>query len=215
MRPRAFSHPSIAQRYAEVRKRYGFKVCLPCGESRSSNVRSRRPINRPSRKILSSAHLGVPLREAEFRTEQSCQPIARLFLGGGRTRKATSREIDLSPVSYHGTTVLHGQLGDLTLPSPYLIAKALELYPACRFKRIVFAGSVVRRGFDWRRYLRTNRVEHVLNYAAKGDWVVAWFPKLFEFLRIQDLGSASFESKSLADRWQVRFYQRRSRRSFG
>jgi hypothetical protein len=91
-----FSHPSIAQRYAEVRKRYGFKVCLPCGESRSSNVGSPRPINRPSRKILSSAHLGVPLREADFRTEQSCQPIARLFLGGGRTRKATSREIDPS-----------------------------------------------------------------------------------------------------------------------
>ncbi|MBV9674140.1 MAG: alpha/beta hydrolase, partial [Verrucomicrobia bacterium] len=35
----------------------------------------------------------------------------------------------------------------------YLVAKALELYPACRFKRIVFAGSVVRRNFDWQRYI--------------------------------------------------------------
>jgi pimeloyl-ACP methyl ester carboxylesterase len=89
----------------------------------------------------------------------------------------------------------------------YLIAKALELYPACRFTRIVFAGSVVRRGFEWRRYLG-RQVEHVLNYAAQGDWVVAWFPKLFEFLRIQDLGSAGFDGfrpESLADRWQVRF----------
>ena len=31
----------------------------------------------------------------------------------------------------------------------YLAAKALHDYPAAHFKHIVFAGSVVRRDYDW------------------------------------------------------------------
>ncbi len=73
----------------------------------------------------------------------------------------------------------------------YLIAKALKEYPAVRFEKIIFAGSVVRRGFDWTQF--EGRVEKVLNYIATADWVVAFFPKLFEHLRIQDLGSAGHD----------------------
>lgn len=73
----------------------------------------------------------------------------------------------------------------------YLVAKALEEYPAVQFERIVFAGSVVRQAFPWQNF--TDRVTAVLNYVATADWVVAFFPKLFEQLRIQDLGSAGHD----------------------
>ena len=80
----------------------------------------------------------------------------------------------------------------------YLVAKALEEYPACRFRHVVFAGSVVRRAYDWGRFLKSPpgvapRVEKILNYVATGDWVVAIFPGLFEFLPVQDLGSAGHQ----------------------
>lgn len=90
----------------------------------------------------------------------------------------------------------------------YLVAKALEEYAACRFKRIVFAGSVVRQSFQWNQYITSGRVHAVLNYVATGDWVVAFFPKLFEFFRIQDLGSAGFDGftgQHQASLWQVRY----------
>ncbi|MEN1834970.1 alpha/beta hydrolase [Pseudomonas lijiangensis] len=77
----------------------------------------------------------------------------------------------------------------------YLIAKALELYPCCKFENVVFAGSVVRVEYDWRKLLDANqpRVKNVLNLVATSDWVVAFFPKLFQFLGWQDLGSAGHD----------------------
>jgi len=100
----------------------------------------------------------------------------------------------------------------------YCLARALELYPCCQFGRIVFAGSVVRTGYDWDRFLprvdncihpakpaaakscqesargRHGQVGAVLNFVASSDWVVAWFPKLFQTaLPIQDLGSAGHD----------------------
>lgn len=77
----------------------------------------------------------------------------------------------------------------------YLLAKALELYPCCRFDRVVFAGSVVRRNYDWQRFLggRRPRIMGVLNFVATGDWVVAFFPKFFQFFGLQDLGSAGHD----------------------
>lgn len=77
----------------------------------------------------------------------------------------------------------------------YLLARALELYPCCRFERVVFAGSVVRRDYDWRRFLGgpQPRVRGVLNFVATGDWVVAFFPKFFQLFKLQDLGSAGHD----------------------
>ena len=48
----------------------------------------------------------------------------------------------------------------------YLLARALKLYPSCRFTNVVFAGSVVRRKFEWNRYIRADQVENVLNFVA-------------------------------------------------
>lgn len=87
----------------------------------------------------------------------------------------------------------------------YLLAKALEIYPCCRFDRVVFAGSVVRRSFDWDSFFvsrpcdRPPQVGSVLNLVATHDWVVAWFPKLFQWLGIQDLGSAGHDGFQVAE----------------
>ena len=84
----------------------------------------------------------------------------------------------------------------------YLAAQALHDYPAARFKRIVFAGSVVRRDYDWLKLIRRNpaapqdapRVSKVLNYVATRDWVVALFPKALQRLwRGANLGSAGHD----------------------
>lgn len=80
----------------------------------------------------------------------------------------------------------------------YLLARALQLYPCCRFEHVTFAGSVVSRRYDWRPALQSRRgappqVHAVLNFTATNDWVVAWFPKFFQVLRLQDLGSAGHD----------------------
>ncbi|MDF9616315.1 alpha/beta hydrolase [Pseudomonas entomophila] len=77
----------------------------------------------------------------------------------------------------------------------YLVAKALELYPCCKFTNVVFAGSVVRVGYDWANLLGSTppRVAKVLNFIATSDWVVAFFPKFFQFFKLQDLGSAGHD----------------------
>lgn len=82
----------------------------------------------------------------------------------------------------------------------YLLADALRNYPACRFKHVVFAGSVVRRDFDWSGFLpqpnQANdevRINKVLNYVATADWVVAIFPKGLQAVKWFDLGSAGHD----------------------
>ncbi|HSA82457.1 MAG TPA: hypothetical protein VLE23_16690 [Geminicoccaceae bacterium] len=80
----------------------------------------------------------------------------------------------------------------------YLLARALELCPAVRFRRIVFAGSVVPCRYDWRRFLPSDpagaatppQIEKIVNYVATADWVVAIFPHGLERLRLPDLGGA-------------------------
>jgi pimeloyl-ACP methyl ester carboxylesterase len=80
----------------------------------------------------------------------------------------------------------------------YLLARALTDYPAVRFTRVVLAGSVVRRDFDWLRQLNPEssdpRVTEVFNYVATRDWVVAIGAKAFQpFKFFFDLGSAGHD----------------------
>lgn len=77
----------------------------------------------------------------------------------------------------------------------YLLTKALEEYPCCRFNHVVFAGSVVSVMYDWKTKIRNYQVDRVLNFVATQDWVVAFFPKLFQFLgwKWQGLGSAGHD----------------------
>ena len=71
----------------------------------------------------------------------------------------------------------------------YLLASALRDNPACRFERVVFAGSVVRKDYDWAQAIRRGQVGTLLNYVATNDKIVACFPGALERLR-WDLGSA-------------------------
>lgn len=75
----------------------------------------------------------------------------------------------------------------------YLLARALQNYPACRFKNVVLAGSVVRTRYDWTSAIASGQVEKILNYVATADWVVAIFPRAVQMLRVQDLGSAGHD----------------------
>lgn len=75
----------------------------------------------------------------------------------------------------------------------YLLARALEDYPSCRFKHVVFAGSVVLTRYDWKAAIARGQVRKVLNYVATADWVVAFFPRAIQMLRWQDLGSAGHD----------------------
>jgi len=75
----------------------------------------------------------------------------------------------------------------------YLIARALQDYPAARFHHVLFAGSVVRRNYEWDKLLAIKRVDKVVNMVATRDWVVALFPQGLEPLRrFFDLGGAGF-----------------------
>jgi hypothetical protein len=82
----------------------------------------------------------------------------------------------------------------------YLLASALRDYRCCRFNRVLFAGSVVRRQYDWDRYIARGQVQEVANYVATADWVVAFFPKALQTLGIQDLGSAGHDGFRSAGR---------------
>lgn len=74
----------------------------------------------------------------------------------------------------------------------YLLANALLNYPAIRFRNVMFAGSVVRRDYDWHSLMEGKRVERMLNMVATSDWVVALFPQGLEPFRWFDLGGAGF-----------------------
>lgn len=73
----------------------------------------------------------------------------------------------------------------------YLIASALELYPAARFKRVVLAGSIVRRAFDWDKlFASRHREAALLSIAANKDWVVGILSNGLSILT--DIGSGGF-----------------------
>jgi pimeloyl-ACP methyl ester carboxylesterase len=71
----------------------------------------------------------------------------------------------------------------------YILANALKNYATFTVNRVVFAGSVVRRDFDWGKYHALHRVEKIRNDVATGDWVVGIFPRFLEIFR-DDVGSA-------------------------
>ncbi|HWB52494.1 MAG TPA: alpha/beta hydrolase [Stellaceae bacterium] len=74
----------------------------------------------------------------------------------------------------------------------YLLARALQDYPAAHFHNVLFAGSVVRRDYRWKRLIDQSRIRHLVNMVATADWVVAIFPSGLEPLRGFDVGGAGF-----------------------
>lgn len=80
----------------------------------------------------------------------------------------------------------------------YLLARALHDYESVKFKRVVFAGSVVRTDFNWEKYI-PGQVESVINFVSTADWVVAFFPKALQSVGFQDLGSAGHDGFDAAE----------------
>ena len=78
----------------------------------------------------------------------------------------------------------------------YLLADALRNYRSLKMERLVFAGSVVPQNYDWQTIVDRDQIKEVRNYKTSDDWVVALFPRLFEYpgmsLLGNDLGSAGF-----------------------
>jgi hypothetical protein len=91
----------------------------------------------------------------------------------------------------------------------YLLAKALNDYPACKFKNVVFAGSVVSQNYNWKKILdQEKRIENVFNFVASSDWVVAMFPKTFQTMKLQDIGSGGFDGfNELSEHQQMKFVE--------
>jgi pimeloyl-ACP methyl ester carboxylesterase len=84
----------------------------------------------------------------------------------------------------------------------YILASALQRYSTLKVRNVYFAGSVAPQRYDWMTLIRARRVTKVYNVVATDDWVVAWFPRLFEQLAewgnitgsngLLDLGAAGF-----------------------
>lgn len=89
----------------------------------------------------------------------------------------------------------------------YLLAKSLEVYPVCAFKNVVFAGSVVHKQFKWKKMIDEKRVGNIFNLIASSDWVVAMFPKAFQSLKLQDIGSGGFDgfTENFEAHYQLKF----------
>ncbi|MDJ0899820.1 MAG: alpha/beta hydrolase [Xenococcus sp. MO_188.B8] len=80
----------------------------------------------------------------------------------------------------------------------YVLAKALENYKECKFHNVVFAGSIVRENYNWKKLIENEQVYSVLNFVSTWDWVVAWFPNFLGLYNLQDLGGASHNGFSQA-----------------
>jgi pimeloyl-ACP methyl ester carboxylesterase len=83
----------------------------------------------------------------------------------------------------------------------YILASSLERYASVVFHRLYFAGSVVRRDFQWGELRQAARFGDIRSDRAASDWVVAIFPRFFEQIRSLpgmrqssyfDVGSAGF-----------------------
>lgn len=99
----------------------------------------------------------------------------------------------------------------------YLFAKALLDCEAVRFNQVVFAGSVVLRDYKWIDFVNPkDRVKSVFNFVTTDDWVVATFPKILQYLKIQDLGSAGYDGfESAITLPQVKEFEERKKYVIG
>lgn len=91
----------------------------------------------------------------------------------------------------------------------YVLARALQNYKTLKVGNVVFGGCVLRRDFNWDAV--GAQFDRVRNYVGSHDWVVGWFPALFErspfkFIN-NDIGSAGFNgfTESKGNAFETRF----------
>lgn len=73
-----------------------------------------------------------------------------------------------------------------------LFTEAVMTYQDLKFERVVFAGSVVKKNFNWAPYLG-GQIKKLRNYVATKDIVVAVLPKGLQALGLFNLGSAGHD----------------------
>lgn len=73
-----------------------------------------------------------------------------------------------------------------------IFSEAITAHEGMIFENVVFAGSVVRKHFNWKKYLGRN-ITRLRNYVATGDAVVAIFPKGLQWIPYFNLGSAGHD----------------------
>ncbi len=64
----------------------------------------------------------------------------------------------------------------------YLLAAGLARYDQMKVEHVAFAGSVVPATYEWGDRFKRGQATAVRNYVASDDWVVALFPRFFEYL---------------------------------
>jgi pimeloyl-ACP methyl ester carboxylesterase len=74
----------------------------------------------------------------------------------------------------------------------YLLAKALEQYPACKFHNVLLAGSVVNGSYNWNKIKAEGRISKIYNIAATSDWVVGIFPNALGTIGYRELGAGGY-----------------------
>jgi pimeloyl-ACP methyl ester carboxylesterase len=62
----------------------------------------------------------------------------------------------------------------------YILASALQKYHTLKVDDVYFAGSVVPQRYRWLDLVQHQRVHRVRNVVATSDWVVGFFPRLYE-----------------------------------
>jgi hypothetical protein len=76
----------------------------------------------------------------------------------------------------------------------YLLGSALQRYRSSTFGRVVCAGSVLPRDFEWDEMVPKpgveGRIKAIRSYVASRDWVVGIFPNLFDGWT--DIGGGGF-----------------------
>ncbi len=77
----------------------------------------------------------------------------------------------------------------------YLLARALQKYDQLKINKVVFAGTVTPRAYEWHKILDVQkRAGEVLNFVSKDDLVVGIFPRLFELIHeLTGISGANFD----------------------
>lgn len=90
----------------------------------------------------------------------------------------------------------------------YLLGQSLKRLSGMQFERVVLAGSVLPRTFQWQSYLDGGQVAHIWNHRASRDVPVAVLCNALRGLRMRDVGTGGFEGFSADTRIHECFYHR-------
>ena len=139
-----------------------------------------------------------------------CVPVDYGFntLRAIRPRKLLSRAVDAFITDYErhaDSEVPVGAIGHSF--GTLVLGYALSAYRDLQVKRIILAGSILKRAFDWESLIEAGQVEDVLNEVSRNDYVVRFCPLLhllsFFSLPIGLSGSHGFSARvrQVQNRW--------------